>query len=103
MIAQQRPLTSLKAGLLTVAFGSLRSDSATVPGQPACTFSVVAPSDSPVVVVRATVNSEEAAVKNQEILLGSAKGHLAVRITAITENLLVSSAGTNLLLDDEEK
>jgi len=93
-IVKQQPYLDLRTFLAArphVTVGPLRHESAVAPGQPALSFSATAAPGTSIAAVRATVDGKPAPVSNQEVRLGSAKGQMMVKITAITNTLLVSS------------
>jgi len=100
-IAKKPALGDFDASCPNVRVGSLRNEAVAAPGQPACSFSTTPPSGGAIASVQATVNGEPAPVKDREILLGSTKGKVKVKVTAIADSLLVASAEKTVVVSGE--
>ncbi len=98
-IAKEPVLMTLRSRRPTVAFGALRRKSVRAPGQPGQSFTVTAPAGHKVAYVQAIVNGEHLPVKNGEVLFGSTRGKVALKMHVITDRLLVTSIDKDILVD----
>jgi len=103
-IAKEATFASLKDIRPRIAAEPVRTarsipESSGAYGQKACPFTVTDAKGQTIAHARATVNGEYAAVKDNQVLLGSAKGQLEIKISAITDRLVVSSVTKTARVD----
>lgn len=97
-IANEAAVADLNTMRPNVTMGAAR-ESAVAADQKALPINVTAPGGQKVASIKSTANGTPMPVKDDEILLGSEEGQLNLKVSVITDRLMVTSVTTNAFVD----